>query len=78
MHEYFDYTQAAKKAGLPPADLDRLKRHVEDIYPSQMLREMHLYEICTRIGHGELTLSEALAPPAAGQLPDLSNLRLGG
>ncbi|MDP6637452.1 MAG: hypothetical protein QGG42_21345 [Phycisphaerae bacterium] len=77
MHEYFDYTQAARKAGISPEDLATLREHIENIYPSQMLREMHLYTICTEIGQGKLTVEEALKPPS-GELPDISNLRLGG
>ena len=77
MHEYFDYIQAAEDAGVSPADLATLRKHVESIYPSQMLREMHLYTLCTDIGRGKLSLSEALKPPS-GQLPDISKLRLGG
>jgi len=77
MHEYFDYTQAAKKAGVSPEDLARLKEHIENIYPSRMLREMHLYNICTDIGHGRLTVEKALQPPS-GEIPDIKNLRLGG
>ncbi|MBL7220773.1 MAG: hypothetical protein ISS69_11710 [Phycisphaerae bacterium] len=79
MHEYFDYTQAAEKAKISPGDLATLRKHVENIYPSRMLREMHLYTICTDIGQGKLTVAEALLPPpASGKLPDISNLRLGG
>ncbi len=77
MHEYFDYIQAAQDAGISQADLATLRKHVEDIYPSQMLREMHLLTICTEIGQGKLTLAEALKPPS-GDIPDISNLRLGG
>jgi hypothetical protein len=77
MHEYFDYTQAAEKAGVSPEDLARLKEHIENIYPSQMLREMHLYNICTEIGRGQLTVEKALQPPS-GEIPDIKNLRLGG
>ena len=77
MHEYFDYTQAAKKAKISAEDLATLKEHVEKIYPSQMLREMHLQTICTEIGKGQLTVAQALKPPT-GKLPDISNLRLGG
>lgn len=77
MHEYFDYTQAAKKAKISAEDLAAIRKHVEEIYPSQMLREMHLYTICTEIGLGKLTVADALKP-ASGELPDLSNLRLGG
>ena len=77
MQKYFDYTQAARKAKVSPEDLATLVAHIESIYPSQMLREMHLYTICTEIGLGELTVTEALKPPS-GQLPDISKLRLGG
>ena len=78
MHEYFDYIQAAEDAGISPADLATLREHVESTYPSQMLREMHLYTICTDIGRGKLTVAEALLKPPSGKLPDISNLRLGG
>jgi len=78
MREYFDYTQAAEKAKISPEDLAALRKHVESIYPSRMLREMHLYTICTEIGQKKLTVAEALTPPASGKLPDISNLRLGG
>jgi hypothetical protein len=77
MHEYFDYIQAAEDAGISPEDLAAIREHVEGAYPSRMLREMHLYTICTDIGRGQLTVAEALAPPT-GKLPDISNLRLGG
>ena len=77
MHEYFDYIQAAEDAGISSADFAALREHIESIYPSQMLREMHLYTICTEIGQGKLTVAEALKPPT-GDLPDISNLRLGG
>ena len=77
MHEYFDYIQAAEDAGISPADLAALRDHVEGTYPSQMLREMHLYTLCTDIGRGKLTAAEALKPPT-GRPPDISNLRLGG
>ena len=77
MHEYFDYTQAAEKAQVSDEDLATLKEHIEDLYPSKMLQEMHLYDICTKIGRGESTLAEALKPPS-GQIPDIKNLRLGG
>ncbi len=77
MHEYFDYIQAAKDAGISPADLAALRKHVQSIYPSRMLREMHLYTLCTDINRGKLTLAEALKPPS-GKLPDISKLRLGG
>jgi len=77
MHEYFDYIQAARDAGISPEDLATLRKHIESTYPSQMLREMHLYTICTEIGQGKLTVAEALKPPT-GKLPDISNLRLGG
>ena len=78
MHEYFDYIQAAQDAGISQADLATLREHVESIYPSRMLREMHLLTICTEIGQGKLTVAEALKPPTSGKLPDISNLRLGG
>ncbi len=77
MHEYFDYIQAAKDARISATDLATLRKHVEKIYPSQMLREMHLLTLCTEIGQGKLTLAEALQPPA-GKLPDISDLRIGG
>ena len=77
MHEYFDYTQAAEKAKISADDLATLRAHIEEIYPSQMLIEMHLYTICTEIGQGKLTLAEALKPPRNGP-PDISTLRLGG
>jgi hypothetical protein len=77
MHEYFDYTQAAKKAKISPDDLATLVAHIERIYPSQMLREMHIYTICTEIGQEKLTVADALKPPS-GELPDISKLRLGG
>ena len=78
MHEYFDYIQAAQDAGISPADLATLRKHVESIYPSRMLREMHLYTICTDIGQEKLTVANALKPPTGGKLPDISKLRLGG
>ena len=77
MHEYFDYTQAARKAKISVEDLATLQEHIESIYPSQMLREMHLTEICTEIGKGNLTVAQALKPPT-GEIPDIKNLRLGG
>ena len=77
MHEYFDYIQAAEDSGVSSADLAALRKHVENIYPSRMLREMHLYTICTDIGREKLTVAEALKP-SSGKLPDISNLRLGG
>ena len=77
MHEYFYYTQAAKNAKISPEDLATLRVHIESIYPSQMLIEMHLYTICTEIGQGKLTVAEALKPPRNGP-PDISTLRLGG
>jgi hypothetical protein len=77
MHEYFDYIQAAQDAGISREDLATLRKHIENIYPSQMLREMHLLTICTEIGQGKLTVAEALQPPT-GKSPDISNLRMGG
>jgi hypothetical protein len=78
MPEYFDYIQAAEDAGISPADLAALRKHVESIYPSRMLRQMHLYTLCTDIGRGKLTVAEALLNPPSGKLPDISKLRLGG
>ena len=60
MHEYFDYIQAAQDAGISATGLATLRKHVESIYPSRMLREMHLYTLCTNIGRGKLTVAEAL------------------
>jgi len=77
MHEYFDYTRAAEKAKISPPDLAALKAHIERIYRSKMLQEMHLYEICTKIGQARLTVEQALKPPTGG-IPDIKNLRLGG
>ncbi|MCP4377289.1 MAG: hypothetical protein GY794_14070 [bacterium] len=77
MHKYFDYIQTAKDARISAADLAILRKHVENIYPSQMLREMHLLTLCMEIGQGKLTLAEALQPPT-GKLPDISDLRIGG
>ncbi len=70
MHRYFDYTTAA-------ADLAALRRRVESEYRSVMLREMHLLMLCRAIGNSECTLAEALRP-SSGDLPPMSDLRLGG
>ena len=72
------YEQLSSAGMMEPFYGGPLRRHVESIYPSQMLREMHLYTLCTDIGRGKLTLAEALLKPPAGRRPDISNLRLGG
>lgn len=75
--ERYDYEPAARQAGLSPAEAAALRRRVEDDYPSPTLRRMRWESICQAIGRGEITLADALKPPG-GDLPPLSDLRLGG
>ena len=77
MTRYFDYEAAAVEAGVSAEDLAALRRRVESDYPSQMLREMHLYTICRAVGAGERTVADALKPPS-NTLPPISEMRLGG
>ena len=77
MTTYFDYEAAAAEAGVSAADLAALRRRVESDFPSQMLREMHLYAICRAIGAGQRTVADALKPPS-NTMPPISEMRLGG
>jgi len=73
----FGYIQAAEDAGISPEDLAALRTRVESDYPSRTLREIHLYMLCRGIGSGRLTVAEALKP-ASGELPPISEIRMGG
>jgi len=73
----FGYIQAAEDAGISPEDLAALRTRIESQYPSQTLREIHLYMLCKEIGAGRLTVAEALKPPT-GELPPISEIRMGG
>ncbi len=77
MTSYFDYQVAADEAGISADDLAALRQRVEADYPSRMLRELHLLEICRAIGAGEKTLADALKPNSK-VMPPISELRLGG
>ncbi|MBX3402531.1 MAG: hypothetical protein KF699_03865 [Phycisphaeraceae bacterium] len=62
--EYFDYTRAAREAGISDADLRSLIRIFEGDYPDDlMLRELHVLRACNAVARGMVTIREVLNPP---------------
>ena len=74
---YFDYTAAARHAGVSTMELKALCRMIVARQPGRMMREMHVYSLCRAIGKGALTMADALKPDS-GELPPMSELRMGG
>jgi hypothetical protein len=60
--EYFDYTRAAREAGLTPEQLRSVIRLFEADYPHDvMLRELHILRACNAIRRGTVTIQQVLS-----------------
>lgn len=58
---YFDYTRAARGAGLSEKELRSIIRIFEGDYPSDlMLRELHVLRACNAIARGLTTIHAVL------------------
>ncbi|MCC7291088.1 MAG: hypothetical protein IT449_03385 [Phycisphaerales bacterium] len=59
---YFDYTEAAKQAGIETHDLQRIVESVRREFPrDDMLFELHVLRACMAIKDGWATLEQVLA-----------------
>lgn len=60
--QYFDYTRAAREAGLTPDQLRSLIVLFEQDYPYDvMLRELHILRACNAIIRGGVTIQQVLS-----------------
>jgi len=59
--EYFDYTRAAREAGIADAELRTLIGIFETDYPDDlMLRELHVLRACNAVARGTVTIRRVL------------------
>ena len=62
--EYFDYTRAAREAGISDADLRALIHIFEVDYPDDvMLRELRILRACNAVVSGITTIRQVLDSP---------------
>ena len=63
--KYFDYKAAAKKAGLSPTQLNRLRGGIRREFPRDNMQfELHVLRTCMAIRDGKVTIQDALRPVA--------------
>ena len=62
----FDYATAARRAGMPPDDLERLVRVIRAEFPGDaMMAELHILRAILSVERGDISLEDILHPKAA-------------
>ncbi len=60
-HEYFDYTTAAREAGITDEQLQLIERSFRADYPTDdMLFELHVLRVCLSVKSGRTPLDALL------------------